>query len=126
MTVAYPGIFFGRGGSTNSVEDRGQREWESGGGNPHSRVPLNLQMNETHILIMLLRMYMPRNWEFGSALANFGILEGRGGLNPTPPLPLSWSTTGVLYTKKLQDDISSYVASQDMGPAWQVYWFGTC
>ena len=22
--VAYPGIFFGRGGSTNSVEDRGQ------------------------------------------------------------------------------------------------------
>jgi len=32
-TVAYPGIFFG-GGSTNSVEDRGQREWGSGGGSP--------------------------------------------------------------------------------------------
>ena len=30
-TVAYPGFFFG-GGSTNSVEDRGQREWGSGGG----------------------------------------------------------------------------------------------
>jgi len=29
--VAYPEILFGRG-STNSVEDRGQREWESGGG----------------------------------------------------------------------------------------------
>jgi hypothetical protein len=29
-TVAYPGIFFG-GGSTNSVEDRGQREWGFGG-----------------------------------------------------------------------------------------------
>jgi len=29
-TVAYPGIFFG-GGSTNSVEDRGQRERGSGG-----------------------------------------------------------------------------------------------
>ena len=29
--VAYPGILFGgRGGSTNSVEDRGQREWGSG------------------------------------------------------------------------------------------------
>ena len=32
-TVAYPGILFG-GGSKNSVEDRGQREWGSGGGSP--------------------------------------------------------------------------------------------
>ena len=31
--VAYPGILFGRG-STNSVEDRGQRERGSGGGSP--------------------------------------------------------------------------------------------
>jgi hypothetical protein len=30
--VAYPEIFFG--GSTNSVEDRGQREQGSGGGRP--------------------------------------------------------------------------------------------
>jgi len=28
--VAYPGIFFEGGCSTNSVEDRGQREWGSG------------------------------------------------------------------------------------------------
>jgi hypothetical protein len=45
LSVAYPGIFFiggftpgiffwGGGGSTNSVEDRGQREWGSGGGSP--------------------------------------------------------------------------------------------
>ena len=33
QTVAYPGIFFG-GGSTNSVEDRGQRGRGSGGGRP--------------------------------------------------------------------------------------------
>ena len=33
LTVPYPGIFFG-GGSTNSVEDRGQRERGSGGGSP--------------------------------------------------------------------------------------------
>jgi hypothetical protein len=39
-TVAYPGIFSGRGGYTRnffgggSVEDRGQREWGSGGGSP--------------------------------------------------------------------------------------------
>ena len=33
--VAYPGILFGAGGgSTNSVDDRGQRERGSGGGNP--------------------------------------------------------------------------------------------
>jgi hypothetical protein len=43
-------------------------------------------MSETRILSMLLRMYFPRNWEFGSAfskLRNFG----EGGLNPqTSPL----------------------------------------
>ena len=33
-SVAYPGILFGRGGSTNSVEDRGQRERGSGDGSP--------------------------------------------------------------------------------------------
>ena len=32
--VAYPGILFGGGGSTNSVEDRGRRERRSGGGSP--------------------------------------------------------------------------------------------
>jgi hypothetical protein len=73
------------GGSTNSVEDRGQRERGSGGGSPWSGVPLNLQMSETRILIRLLRVYFPRNWEFGSVLSklrNFGW----GGLNtPTPP-----------------------------------------
>ena len=33
LAVAYPGILFG-GGSTNTVEDRGQRERGSGGGSP--------------------------------------------------------------------------------------------
>jgi hypothetical protein len=33
QAVAYPGIFSG-GVSTNSVEDRGQRELGSGGGSP--------------------------------------------------------------------------------------------
>jgi hypothetical protein len=35
---------------------------------PLSGVPLNSQMNETHILIRLLQMYIPQNWEFSSAL----------------------------------------------------------
>jgi hypothetical protein len=49
------------------------------------RVPPNLQMREPRILIRLLRMYIPRNWEFGSALSklrNFGE-----GLNPPTPPP---------------------------------------
>jgi hypothetical protein len=67
--------FCSRGGLTNSTEDRGQRERRSGGGSPYSGVPLNLQMSETRILVRLLRMYFPRNWEFGSSLSkvqNFG------------------------------------------------------
>jgi hypothetical protein len=32
--VAYPGILFGGGGSTNLVEYRGRRERGSGGGSP--------------------------------------------------------------------------------------------
>jgi hypothetical protein len=40
-----------------------------------SGVPLNLKMSETRILITLLRLYFPWNWEFGSDLSklrNFG------------------------------------------------------
>jgi hypothetical protein len=46
------------GGSTNSVEDR------ENGNLGELGVPLNLQMNETHILITLLQMCFPWNWEF--------------------------------------------------------------
>jgi hypothetical protein len=30
LAMAYPGVFFGGGVSTNSVEKRGQREWGLG------------------------------------------------------------------------------------------------
>jgi hypothetical protein len=66
--VAYPGILFVEGGLTNSAERTESRENGDG-------VPLTLQMSETRILIRLLRIYFPRNWEFGSALLklrNFG------------------------------------------------------
>jgi len=39
QAVVYPGIMFGEGGSINSVEDRGQREWGSGSGSPLIRGP---------------------------------------------------------------------------------------
>jgi hypothetical protein len=81
-----PGVFFGGGGvPTYSVEDRGQREWGSGGISPHSGVPLNLKMSETHILIRLLWMYFPWNWVFGSALSKLRNFQ-RGGFEPPPPL----------------------------------------
>jgi hypothetical protein len=75
--------FFSLGGSTTSVEDRGQRKRGPGDGSPQSGVPLDLQMNEIRILITLLRMYIPRNFEFGSALSKLRNFGG-GGVNPPP------------------------------------------
>jgi hypothetical protein len=56
-------------------------------------------MSETHISIRLLRMYFPRNWEFGSALPklrNFGV----GGLG-TPlevrQLPYAYCLTKYVF-----------------------------
>jgi hypothetical protein len=47
-------------------------------------------MNEKHIPIRL-QMYIPWNWEFGSALAKLRNW-GEGGVEPPPPLdtPLEW------------------------------------
>jgi hypothetical protein len=82
----YARNFFGEGGSTNSIEDRGQRERGSGGGSPLVRGSTQFE-NElnpySNYLIRLLRMYIPRNWEFGSALAKRRI---SGGLIPLNPL----------------------------------------
>jgi hypothetical protein len=45
-------------------------------------------MSETRILIRLLWMYFPQNWEFGSALSKLWNFEGGGGYEP-PQTPLS-------------------------------------
>jgi hypothetical protein len=42
-------------------------------------------MNETHILIRLLWIYIPRNWEFGSALAKLWNFGGGGVSTPKNP-----------------------------------------
>ena len=43
-------------------------------------------MSESSILVRLLRMYFPRNWEFGSALSKLRNCGG-GGWTPQPPPP---------------------------------------
>jgi hypothetical protein len=100
--VAYPGIFSGGGGLHQEFFRRGRAQQiklrtegresgDLGAVAPQSGVPLNLKMNETRIVIRLLRMYIPRNWEFGSALEklrNFGGFEHPNPLRyatPTPP-----------------------------------------
>jgi hypothetical protein len=83
LAVAYPVLLFG--GSTNSFEDKGQRVRGSAGRSPYSEVPLNLQMSETRILIKLLRMCYPLNWEFGSALSKLRNV-GVGGFEPPKSL----------------------------------------
>jgi hypothetical protein len=42
-------------------------------------------MSETHILIRLLQMYIPRNWEFGPAFSKLRYFGG-GGFEPAKPL----------------------------------------
>ena len=51
------------------------------------------KMSETRILVRLLWMYFPRNWEFGSVLSKLRHFGGEGGLNP-PPNPSSRYATG--------------------------------
>jgi hypothetical protein len=52
-----------------------------------SGVPLNLQMSETCILVWLLQMYFPHNWNSAQLCQNFGNFGGRGRLNPWTPEP---------------------------------------
>jgi hypothetical protein len=63
------------GGGVQQVqlETEGRENGDLGAVAPYSGVLLSLQTSETRILIRLLRMYFPRNREFGSALSNFGI-----------------------------------------------------
>jgi hypothetical protein len=60
-------------GSTNSVENRGQRDRGSGGGSPLVRGSAQFAIRFDFVILSgcrrLLRMYFPRNWEFGSALS---------------------------------------------------------
>jgi hypothetical protein len=66
------------------LKTAGRENGDLGAVAPSSGVPLNLQMRETRILIRLLRMYFPRNREFGSALSKLRNFGGVRELNPPP------------------------------------------
>jgi hypothetical protein len=71
------------GCSTNSVEDRGQRERGSGGGSPLFRGFQKIcKLMKPVFCFKLLRMYNSRNWKFGSALAKLRNFGGLGGWTP--------------------------------------------
>jgi hypothetical protein len=76
LAVAYPGVFWWRGEVQQiQLRTEGGQNGDLGAAAPWSGVPLNLEMSESRIVIRLLRMYLPWNWEFGSALSklrNFG------------------------------------------------------
>jgi hypothetical protein len=76
--VAYAGIFF-RAGRVQQIQLRieGRENGDLGAVAPQSAVPLNLQMNETHILI---RLFMDvYSTELGSRLNIGTTSEFRGG-----------------------------------------------
>jgi hypothetical protein len=66
--VAYPGIWGGVGQQIQ-LRTEGRENGDLGAVAPKSGVPLHFHMSETRVLIKLLRVYLPRNWEFGSALS---------------------------------------------------------
>jgi hypothetical protein len=68
--------FFWAGVQQIQLRTEGRENGDLGVVVPYSGVPLNLQMNETRILIRLLQMYFPRNREFGSALSKLWNFEG--------------------------------------------------
>jgi hypothetical protein len=62
-------------------------------------------MSESRILVRLLRMFFPRNYEFGSALSklrNFPGRGGRGGFEHSNPPPPRYATA-LMYTVRHVD-----------------------
>jgi hypothetical protein len=103
-----PGIFSGEVQQIQ-LKTVGRENGDLGAVAPWSGVPLNLKMSETRILIRLLRIYLPRISEFGSAS------EFRRGVEPTklpPPLGTPLLSTSQTTTLQLTT------------PHHQVYRFG--
>jgi hypothetical protein len=101
---------FFSGGSTNSVEDRRQRERGSGGDSPLVRGSAQFAIRFDFVKLSgcrgCVRMYCPRNWEFGSALPT--RQNGGGGVEPPkPPLGTPPTATCTFYIGYLHCNISN-------------------
>jgi hypothetical protein len=86
--VVYSRNCFRGGGGGFKKLSCGESEFGSWGGSLLVRGSTQSEMNETRILITLLRMYISGNWDFGSALANLRNF-GREWGPPPPPQPPS-------------------------------------
>jgi hypothetical protein len=76
--VAYPGILFGGGGSTNSVEDRGRENGDLGAVAPYSEVPLIFKLVKSVFLLGCYRCIFHGTGNSGQLCQNFGISGGGG------------------------------------------------
>jgi hypothetical protein len=90
--VAYPGIFFRAGGSTNSAEDSGQREGGSGGSSPLVRgfTQFVIERNP-YIPIRLLQIIFHGTGNLARLFQYFGIFFfflGGGCFKPPKTTPL--------------------------------------
>jgi hypothetical protein len=83
--VACAGIFFQGRVQQIQLTTEGRENGDLGAVAPYSGVPLNLQMNETHILIRLLCMRIRLSFVKTSEFLG-------GGLNPHPRMPLRYRT----------------------------------
>jgi hypothetical protein len=85
VSSGVPGNFVRGGGgcSANSVEDRGNGDLR--GGRPLVRGSAQFANEWNRILVRLLRMYSPRNWEIGSALSKLRIFFFWGGAGVEHP-----------------------------------------
>jgi hypothetical protein len=98
--VAYPGIFSG-GGSTNSVEDKGQRERGSGGGSPLVRGSggnYNLVQEISFHIVKCSNFWYVKTTYFGSASSKLRNFGGEG-LNRPNPLPRYATESGNCFQK---------------------------
>jgi hypothetical protein len=83
--VAYPEIFFG--GFQQILLTEGRENRDLGSVAPQSRVPPNLQMGETCIIIIrFLRCIFHGTGNSARLCQNFGIISGGGFEPPKPPL----------------------------------------
>jgi hypothetical protein len=111
MSVTLPGTFIGGEGlhqefcfggfNKFSWGQRAERTGIWGRWPPSQGFHSICKMSETRILIRLLRMYFPENWEFCSALSKLRNFGGGGGGEPTNPLSVRhW----IMQNKALLDN----------------------